>query len=298
MKFLTRALVPSLVAALLALLVAPHSATASTRANSNLTAAAVSVFSDGTELTNTSLPVEGSNLTGETAATVTLNGKTIWSTTFTKANFTSIPVPKKAMQSWPAGRAILTVKSGNLTTTARVHVHRGWAPLPLDSNDRFLLASYPRCQALTWRYDPTQAPAGVKRVVEDLRVVFRAYSKHTGLPLSQATGTDADIVISWEDLGERADGIGGSRYTGNTYLDGLVKLNTQSTWAKTPGFSEKGRGALLYHEIGHVFGLGHVEIAKTLMSPTNIIGYTNSTLGAFEIRGLNFLYAPSTCAKN
>lgn len=297
MKILTRALAPALAVALATLALTHSPATAATSKTGSLTATAVSIFSDGTELTNTTLPAEGSDLTEATTATVTLNGKTIWRTTFTKTNFTSIPVPKKDMQAWPAGRAILTVKSGNLTATARVHIHRGWAPLPLDSDDRYLLASYPRCQALTWWYDATNAPAGVKRVAEDLRVVFRTYSKYTGLPLSQATGNEADIVISWENLGERADGIGGSRYTGTTYLDGLVKLNTQSTWAKTPGFTEKGRGALLYHEVGHVFGLGHVEVPKTLMSPTNIIGYTNPAPGAFEIRGLNFLYAPSTCTK-
>ena len=57
----------------------------------------------------------------------------------------------------------------------------------------------------------------------------------------------------------------------------------------------RGRGALLYHEISHILGLGHVSDDRLLMYPIHTVGQSPLTPQSGDIAGLRELYAPSSC---
>lgn len=252
------------------------------------------LFPDSSKLGDDGFIVNARNLTDRLTATLTRRGETIWTDTLTSASIDNIPVPAATVRSWKAGRYSLTLTSGDLTKKVTVRVHTRWAPL-FSSNGEFTPAGFPRCSTITWAYSAKKEPQGVRSVVADLKVVFDRYEALTGLSLKKVRrASSADIVVNWDDI-DYADGIGGSSWDGRNFTAGSVTLSTSSSWARTPGFGYAGRGGLLFHELGHVFGLGHVRQKKTLMHEISYVGSTRDEPGKAEIKGLRYLYRPNSC---
>ena len=199
----------------------------------------------------------------------------------------STSIPLTALRK--AGTYQVHATAGPETTKASLRVSRGWAPL-MDS-----VAHWPRCKTLTWAYDASDAPqGGDKQLVADLTKVLARYSELTGLTFSRVTGPLADIVVAWEE-GTGADATGGAGEYDGVLVTGVLNLFTSSEWAKTPGMGVKGRGALLYHELMHVLGYGHVTDDQQLMYPIHTLGVSPLEPQSGDIAGLRELYAPKTC---
>lgn len=187
------------------------------------------------------------------------------------------------------GRYTVNVAQGAETTTLRVSIYRGWAPIDADQ------PSWARCRTITWSYDARRAPAnGDRSMVRDISATLSALRSTTGLQFSRVSSGGA-LVYKWGNTGG-ADGVGGVEWTNGpgTVTRGTVTLSPRSSWARTPGPSE--RQVLLLHETAHAVGLGHVTNNRSLMSPTYRPGLSRATLGAGEIRALRTIYRPSTCS--
>lgn len=199
----------------------------------------------------------------------------------------SASIPLSALRK--AGTYQVHATAGPETTKASLRVSRGWAPL-MDS-----VAHWPRCKTLTWAYDASDAPkGGDKQLIADLTKVLDRYAELTGLTFSRVTGPLADIVVGWED-GTGADATGGAGEYDGVLVTGVLSLFTSSEWAKTPGMGVEGRGALLYHELMHVLGYGHVNDDRQLMYPIHTLGVSPLEPQSGDIAGLRELYAPKTC---
>lgn len=225
---------------------------------------------------------------GPSTIVVTRGGKAVWRTSSTKAAY-RVSIPVKRTQQ--AGNYRVKVSAGGDSTQATFRVSRGWAPL-VDS-----VASWPRCSTITWSYDGAGAPrGGDARMTDDLETVFDRFEQLTGLRFSQASGSRADIQIEWGKAPfDGPDASAGAAERDGVLGSGILMLYTSSDWAATPGFGVRGRGALLYHEIGHIIGLGHVKDKRLLMYPIHTVGQSPLTPQAGDIAGLRQLYAPESC---
>ena len=235
------------------------------------------------------LPVTVTVTTGGPSTIVVTRGtKVVWRASSTKPTYRVI-IPVKRTQR--AGTYRVRVTAGGDATQASFRVSRGWAPL-VDS-----VASWPRCSAITWSYDSTGAPrGGDEGMTDDLEKVFDRFEELTGLRFSQASGSRADIQVGWGEAPfDGPDASAGAAERDGVLGSGILTLFTSSDWATTPGFGVRGRGALLYHEIGHILGLGHVKDKRLLMYPIHTVGQSPLTPQAGDIAGLRELYAPSTC---
>lgn len=225
---------------------------------------------------------------GPSTITVTRGGSTVWRATSTKPAYrATIPLTRTQQ----AGTYRVKLTSGSASTASNFQVARGWAPL-VDS-----VASWPRCSAMTWSYDAGGAPRGGDAgMTDDLKKVFDRFAQLTGLRFSQASGSRADIQVGWGEAPfDGPDASAGAAERDGVLGSGILTLFTGSDWAATPGFGLRGRGALLYHEIGHILGLGHVKDKRLLMYPIHTFGQSPLTPQAGDIAGLRELYAPSTC---
>ena len=213
---------------------------------------------------------------------------TVWQASSSKATYRAA-IPLKLTQKSGAYRVRVT--AGGDSTESTFRVSRGWAPL-VDS-----VASWPRCSTMSWDYDGAGAPRGGDAgVTDDLVAVFDRFSQLTGLRFRQASGARADIEIGWGKAPfDGPDASGGAAERDGVLGSGILTMFTSSDWATTPGFGVRGRGALLYHEIGHILGLGHVKDERLLMYPIHTVGQSPLTPQAGDIAGLRELYAPSTC---
>lgn len=186
------------------------------------------------------------------------------------------------------GRYDIAVTQGASVTTLRVAIYRGWAPIDPDQ------PSWQRCRTITWAYDARRAPSGGDRsMLKDITTVLADLTEATGLRFRRAA-TGAVMTFAWGSTGG-ADGVGGLKWTDGpgTVTSGTITLSPSSSWAKTPGPSE--RQVLLLHETAHAIGLGHVANTRSLMSPTYRPGLSRATLGAGELRALRTIYRPTTC---
>lgn len=186
------------------------------------------------------------------------------------------------------GRYVVRVSEGTSSTDLQVRVHRGWAPIAAER------PSWRQCRRITWRYDAELAPAGGDRyMLRDIRAALASIASATGLIFVRVR-TGGAFVVRWGRTGG-ADGVGGLEWTDGpgSVARGFVTFSISSEWARTPGTD--GRQILLLHESAHAVGLGHVDLPRSLMSPTYRPGTTRPVLGSGERRGLSALYHPSTC---
>lgn len=261
-----------------------------------LTAPAQHLFPDSSNLTDSGFKIQGRDLVSPVRVRLERKGRLVWKTTVRTRAFDSIPLPASTVRSLKTGTYRLTLITGELSKQTTVRVHRRWAPLFHDRGF-FTPAGFPRCSTITWSYDGEGSPGGTRGVVADLKVVFDRYAELTGLTFTRVKSPSrAEIVISWDDI-PFADGIGGSSWDGRTFTSGTVTLSISSAWARTPGFSDRGRGSLLFHETGHVLGLGHVRDKATLMHDVFYGGATRGEPGKAEITGLRYLYRPGSCSR-
>ena len=219
---------------------------------------------------------------------VTRGGATVWQASASKSTYRAA-IPLKRTQK--AGAYRVRVTAGGDSAEATFRVSRGWAPL-VDS-----VASWPRCSTLTWSYDGAGAPrSGDADMIADVTTVFDRFATLTGLRFRQAAGGRADIEIGWGKAPfDGPDASAGGAERDGVLGSGILTLFTSSDWATTPGFGVRGRGALLYHEIGHILGLGHVKDRRLLMYPIHTVGQSPLTPQPGDIAGLRELYAPTSC---
>lgn len=225
---------------------------------------------------------------GPSTVVVTRGGTSVWRTSSTRATY-QVRIPLKRTQQ--AGTYRVKVTAGGDSTESTFRVARGWAPL-VDS-----VASWPRCSTITWSYDGSGAPRGGDTdMVGDLGKVFDRFAQLTGLRFSPSSGGTADIEVGWGRAPfDGPDASAGAAERDGVLGSGILTLFTGSDWATTPGFGVRGRGALLYHEIGHILGLGHVTDRRLLMYPIHTVGQSPLTPQPGDIAGLRELYAPSSC---
>ena len=220
---------------------------------------------------------------------VSRGSKTVWKTTSSKATYQAAIPLARTQQS---GTYRVRVTTGGSTTTTDFRVSRGWAPI-YDS-----VAAWPRCSTVTWSYDPAGAPRGGDvGVADDVGAVLKRYAELTGLRFEQVAKGRADIEIgwapaTWEDGPEAA---GGASEKDGVLASGVLTMFTNSVWSRTPGFGVRGRGSLLYHEIGHILGLGHVSDDRLLMYPVHTFGQSPLVPQKGDIAGLRELYRPQSC---
>ena len=219
---------------------------------------------------------------------VTRGAETVWRASSSKATYRAA-IPLERTQKVGAYRVRVTAGGESAESTFRVS--RGWAPL-VDA-----VASWPRCSALTWSYDGAGAPRGGDAgMVADITTVFDRFAQLTGLRFRQESGGRADIEIGWGKAPfDGPDASAGAAERDGVLGSGILTLFTSSDWATTPGFGVRGRGALLYHEIGHILGLGHVKDRRLLMYPIHTVGQSPLTPQSGDIAGLRELYAPASC---
>lgn len=225
---------------------------------------------------------------GPSTVVLTRGSRAIWRASSTRAAY-QVRIPLKRTQQ--AGTYRVKVTAGSDAAESTFRVSRGWAPL-VDS-----VASWPRCSTVTWSYDPAGAPrGGDTSMVDDLETVFDRFAQLTGLRFRPSSGARADIQMGWGRAPfDGPDASAGAAERDGVLGSGILTLFTSSDWATTPGFGVRGRGALLYHEIGHILGLGHVKNKRLLMYPIHTVGQSPLTPQAGDIAGLRELYAPSTC---
>lgn len=225
---------------------------------------------------------------GRSAVVVTRGGKVVWRSSSAKSTYRATLPLTRTQQ---AGTYRVRVTAGGDSAESTFRVSRGWAPL-VDS-----VASWPRCSALTWSYDGSGAPRGGDAgMIGDLTQVFDRFATLTGLRFRQASGARADIAIGWGQAPfDGPDASGGAAERDGVLGSGILTMSTSSDWATTPGFGVRGRGALLYHEIGHILGLGHVKDKGLLMYPIHTVGQSPLTPQSGDIAGLRELYAPASC---
>ena len=151
------------------------------------------------------------------------------------------------------------------------------------------------CEPIHYIINPADAPAGG---VEDVRQAFRLIAEAGGYTFVDDGLTDADrfdfgrqaynparygerwapIVVSWARLGSagRNDvvvaGMGNGHVVDGAIVTGMLNLNADARIdisRETPipnGFGEGiSWGRVILHELGHVFGLGHVQSKNAIM---------------------------------
>lgn len=163
--------------------------------------------------------------------------------------------------------------------------------------------AYEPCRELRWYYDDNREPTSNKgSVPREFASVAQEMMEATGVRFTRSKGrSNADLVISWKEFrGGGPSATGGSSFSWrhgdeDAYLSyGHIDLNRSDTWAR--GQSESPRTSLLLHELGHVMGLGHVDVKERLMYPV----YSEGSPDHFtrpERKGLRELYKPASCPR-
>ena len=271
------------IAALIAVPVMTQTANATDAPRISLSNARV--FPDATEATWHSLRVRVVSSTLPVNVRLIRNGATVQTKTVSTSG-TSVSFTTADLRT---GTYFVVASDGQDETRSRVVVARGWSPIATDR------PSWASCSTITWSYNSSRAPRGGDVAIrKDVRAVFATLSAVTGLTFKPVS-SKGEIVVRWGDA-DGADGLGGVSWTSGpgSAVSGYVELSRKSEWARTPG--PRDRGVLILHEASHALGLGHVELNRTLMSPTYVPGTTSPTIGTGERLGLSTMYRPGSCS--
>jgi hypothetical protein len=245
------------------------------------------------------------------------------------AGITAIPLLLLALSASPAYAATPLRSDDGGSASATVGPRQSVstvlsAPAPCNDSAYSLLGGKWK-QTLNWRYQSSSKPAGLNGATV-LKVIKRSFNNITGArndcgladtvsAKAQYLGTttakpnvnkrarcsiqDGQNIVGFGRLPSGILAVTCIRYgNNNSITEADVRINSNYDWALTVGTCQFWQELLeptLTHEIGHMFGLGHVSEKKhgrLTMSPISDGPCSNaeSTLGWGDVRGLRHLY--------
>jgi hypothetical protein len=193
----------------------------------------------------------------------------------------------------------------------------------LDRTDQGLPTRWNPCEPIHYVVNATLAPPGS---LEDVQAAVARISDATGIAFVYEGPTDeeasverpvfqpdrygdrwAPVLIAWADPGdsdipfEDDDHVAAAvavpvipptRFE-DVYVSGWIALNADDP--NLPGFDLPGQqGPVLLHELGHLMGLGHVDVMGEIMHPS---GGGVVDLGPGDLEGLHQLGASGGCVR-